>query len=88
VGIEDVTVADLIAKLSVYPADSRVTLLDPQRRWLLPIQITRLSAVTDAKRVVDFIAITAEGTSDEIEGIAPEVFAGSLPCSKRIRAGD
>jgi hypothetical protein len=47
------TVADLITKLSVYPTDSRVTLLDPQRQWLLPIQVTRLSAVTDSKRVID-----------------------------------
>ena len=64
------TIADLIAKLSRYPASARVTLLDPGRRWLLPIEITALSA-DGMSREVDFIAITADSASDEIEGLAP-----------------
>jgi len=34
------TIAELISMLSTYPADTRVTLLDPDRRWLLPIDQT------------------------------------------------
>ena len=62
------TIADLIAKLSRYPASARVTLLDPDKRWLLPIEVTHLPAEGSA-REVDFIAITADGASDEIEGV-------------------
>ena len=65
------TIADLIAKLSRYPASARVTLLDPSRRWLMPIEMTALSA-DGMSREVDFIAITADSASDEIEGLAPE----------------
>jgi hypothetical protein len=65
----NVTVSDLIAKLSSYPANARVTLLDPDKRWLLPIEITHLSA-DGSNCGVDFIALTADSTSDEIEGIA------------------
>ena len=64
------TVSDLIAKLSCYPLDARVTLLDPDRRWLLPIEIVHLSA-DGVNREVEFIAITADSFSDEIEGLAP-----------------
>ena len=63
------TVSDLITKLSSYPADAHVTLLYPDRRWLLPIEITHLSA-DGFDREVDFIAITADNASDEIEGLA------------------
>ena len=63
------TVSDLIAKLSRYPADARVTLLCPDKQWLLPIEITHLSA-DGSNREVDFIAITADSTNDEIEGLA------------------
>jgi hypothetical protein len=63
------TVSDLIAKLSAYPPDARVTLLEPERGWLLPIEIARLPA-DGSSREVDFIAITADSASDEIEGIA------------------
>ena len=63
------TVSDLIAKLSRYPSDTRVTLLDPDEGWLLPIEIARLPA-DGCNREVDFIAITADATSDEIEGLA------------------
>ena len=63
------TVADLIAKLSCYPADARVTLLCPDKQWLLPIELTHLSA-DGSNREVDFIAITADSVSDEIEGLA------------------
>ena len=63
------TVSDLIAKLSSYPADARVTLLYPDKQWLLPIEITHLSA-DGSNREVDFIAITADSASDEIEGLA------------------
>lgn len=63
------TVSELITRLSGYPADARVTLLDPERHWLLPIEITELSA-DGSSREVDFIAITADIASDEIEGIA------------------
>jgi hypothetical protein len=63
------TVFELITRLSRYPADARVTLLDPGKRWLLPIEITEISA-DGLDREVEFIAITADGRSDEIEGIA------------------
>jgi hypothetical protein len=36
------TIADLLAKLAVYPADARVTLLDPDRGWMLPIHVVHL----------------------------------------------
>jgi hypothetical protein len=62
------TVSELISMLSAYPADTRVTLLDPDRRWLLPIEVMHLPADGSA-REVDFIAITADSASDEIEGI-------------------
>ena len=65
------TVAELIAKLSGYPGDVRVTLLDPDKGWLLPIEIACLPA-DGCRREVDFIAITADSTSDEIEGLAAE----------------
>ena len=64
------TITDLIVKLSRYPASARVTLLDLSRRWLMPIEITALSA-DGMSREVDFIAITADSASDEIEGLAP-----------------
>jgi len=62
------TVCDLISKLSSYPADARVTLLDPDKGWLLSIEITRLSA-DNSTCGVDLIAITADRASDEIEGL-------------------
>jgi hypothetical protein len=34
------TVSELISKLSFYPPETRVTLLDPDKRWLLSIEIT------------------------------------------------
>jgi hypothetical protein len=71
------TVSDLIAKLSTYPANARVTLLDPDKGWLLPIEIARLPA-DGWNREVDFIAITADATSDEIEGLAERVERGSF----------
>ena len=60
------TVSELIAKLSSYPEDARVTLLDADKRWLLPITITHLSA-DESSCGVDFIAIAADIMSDEIE---------------------
>jgi hypothetical protein len=63
------TIADLIAKLSRYPANARVTLLDPDKVWLLPIEVTLLPA-EDSIREVNFVAITADSGSDEIEGQA------------------
>jgi hypothetical protein len=63
------TVSDLITRLSSYPANARVTLLDPERRWLLPIEIKLLSA-NRSSCGVDFIAITSANDSDEIEGLA------------------
>jgi hypothetical protein len=62
------TVSDLIAKLSRCPADARVTLLDPDTGWLLPIEIARVRA-DGCNCEVDFVAITADSTSDEIEGL-------------------
>jgi hypothetical protein len=62
------TVFELISMLSAYPADTRVTLLDPGRRWLLPIVLTALSA-DGTNRKIDFIAITADSASDEIGGL-------------------
>ena len=64
------TVSELISMLSAYPADTRVTLLDPDKRWLLPIEIMALSA-DGMSGEVDFIAITSDSASDEIEGLAP-----------------
>jgi hypothetical protein len=63
------TISDLIAKLSCYPADARVTLIDPERQWLLPIEVKYLPA-KGSDREVDFIAISADSTGDEIEGMA------------------
>jgi hypothetical protein len=65
------TISELIATLSAYPTDARVTLLDPERGWLLPIEIARLPA-HGSSREVDFIAITADNASDEIEGLAEQ----------------
>ena len=65
------TVAELIAKLSGYPGDARVTLLDPDKGWLLPIEIAALPA-DGCRREVDFIAITTDSTSDEIEGLVAD----------------
>lgn len=62
------TVSELIANLSRYPANARVTLLDPCKQWLLPIELIELRA-DGATREVDFVAITADTMSDEIEGI-------------------
>jgi hypothetical protein len=62
-----VTVGDLIAKLSSYPADARVTLLDSDRGWLLPIENAHLAA--DGARENDFVATTSDVSSDEIEGL-------------------
>jgi hypothetical protein len=53
------TVSELISKLSFYPPETRVTLLDPDTRWLLPIEIKDLPA-QGSNREVDFIAITAD----------------------------
>ena len=63
------TVSDLISKLSAYPGDARVTLFDPDKGWLLPIEIMHVAADGSNGRV-DFIAITANSASDEIEGLA------------------
>ena len=62
------TVSNLIEKLSRYPADTRVTLLDPDKGWLLPIEVEHLPA-DGLTRHTDFVAITADNTSDEIEGL-------------------
>jgi hypothetical protein len=62
-------VSDLIAKLSTFPADARVTLLDPDNGWLLPIEIRQLVA-DGSSRGVDFVAITSDCLNDEIEGMA------------------
>ena len=38
------TVSDLTSMLSTYPPETRVMLLDPDKRWLLPIEVTHLPA--------------------------------------------
>ena len=63
------TVSDLVAKLSAYPADARVTLLDADTGWLQPIEITHLSADRSSCGV-DLVTLTADSASDEIEGVA------------------
>jgi hypothetical protein len=63
------TVSELISKLSLYSPETRMTLLHPDKRWLLPIEIEYLP-VEGSAREVDFIAITANSASDEIEGVA------------------
>jgi hypothetical protein len=60
------TVSELIDRLSLYPADARVTLLDAERHWLLPIDIKQMADQSNCG--VDLIAITAPDT-DEIEGL-------------------
>jgi len=62
------TVRDLMEQLSAYPDDVRVTLLNPDNGWLLPIEIRRLPA-SGCTRNVEFIAITTDPASDEIEGL-------------------
>lgn len=62
------TIAELIAKLSSYPPDARVTLLDSDRGWLLPIEIAHLAA-DGFVREDDFVAITSDVSGDEIEGL-------------------
>jgi hypothetical protein len=62
------TISDLITRLSSYPANARVTLLDPERQWLLPIEI-KLMAANQSNCGVDLIALTAPD-GDEIEGVA------------------
>ena len=69
------TVCDLIARLSSYPGDARVTLLDPDKPWLLPIEIRHLSAGASSCGV-EFIAITADSASDEIEGTISAALGG------------
>jgi hypothetical protein len=86
------TVSELISMLSAYPADTRVTLLDPDRRWLLPIEVMHLPADGSA-REVDFIAITADSASDEIEGIVdgprwPEVAGEASEIGGATRTND
>lgn len=71
------TVSELIAKLSAYPATARVTLLDPDKRWLLPIEIEHLSA-GGSSCGVEFIAITADSASDEIGGLVAERTRGQM----------
>jgi hypothetical protein len=61
-------ISDLISKLSSYPAGARVTLLDPDKGWLLPIEILHLSADSTGCGL-EFVAITADSSSDEIEGL-------------------
>jgi hypothetical protein len=63
------TVSDLIARLSDCPANARVTLLDPDKGWPLPIEIAQLPA-DGCNRDVNFIAITTDATSDEIADLA------------------
>jgi hypothetical protein len=62
-----VTVSELINHLSSYPADARVTLLDAERQWLLPIEIKPMKA-EQSNCGVDLVAIMAPDT-DEIEGL-------------------
>jgi hypothetical protein len=66
------TVSDLIAKLSSYPAGARVTLLDPDNGWLLPIAFKR-SLADGSTREVDFVVITADSATDESEGMADSI---------------
>jgi len=65
------TVSELILMLSSYPPETRVTLLDPERRWLLPIELKTLSA-DQSSCGVDFVAIASADDCDEIEGLAIE----------------
>ena len=60
-------ISELITHLSSYPADARVTLLDAERHWLLPIEIKPMKA-EQTNCGVDLVAITAPDT-DEIEGL-------------------
>jgi len=61
------TVSDLIAKLSAFPADVRVVLLDQDKGWLLPIEIVHLSSDSSTCGVA-LLTIT-DRASDEIEGL-------------------
>ena len=60
--------SELISALSNYPDDARVTLLDPDKRWLLPIEVKTLPAAYSSCGV-EFVAITSADDCDEIESI-------------------
>ena len=78
------TISDLISQLSCYPLDTRVTLLDAGRRWLLPIEVKPLPA-EQSSCGVDFVAITSDDGCDEIEGLmlrSPMDNAASLVAEK------
>lgn len=82
------TISDLISQLSCYPLDTRVTLLDADRRWLLPIEVKPLPA-EQSSCGVDFVAITSDDGCDEIEGLVIRLQmhnAASLAAEK-IRSG-
>ena len=72
------TVSELISMLSTYPADTRVTLLNPDRRWLLPIEVKLLPA-DQSSCSIDFVAITSADDCDEIEGLVIPLSRGDAP---------
>jgi hypothetical protein len=79
------TISDLITQLSAYPADARVTLLDADRRWLLPIQVKSLPAYQSSCGT-DFVAITSADDCDEIEGLViqlPRIGAATHPAATK-----
>jgi hypothetical protein len=56
------TVTELIAELQKYPADTRVTLQDPDTNWLLQLKITKR-----AVEGVDFVAFTGSYIDSEFD---------------------
>jgi hypothetical protein len=59
------TVAELIAELQKYPANTRVTLQDPDTEWLLKIRLAYLT--TDDVAAGPFVAITGNYGDHELE---------------------
>ena len=57
-------VSELIESCLGTPSDTKVTLLDPDKGWLLPIEIADLPA-DGLTREADFVAITSDCKSDE-----------------------
>lgn len=63
------TVARLIELLRNYPPDMRVTLLDPDTDYLLPIHVVKIPASIDTNGV-EFVTITGV-YQDTLEGHGP-----------------
>ena len=68
------TISELIDKLSTYPPNMRVTLLDADTRSLKPIRFTRLDRDLRYDRHADFLCLTCD-YEDPSEGDGPSGFS-------------